>query len=215
MKTQELLHPLRRQYWRIHGRKKRGCWLYVALVLGASYSTVCQWACGSENANSKSSEKIKRMLMKMTSIPSGAGLVAGLLLSLNALAGTVELAWTASPTAGIASYRIYSGPISRGYTTNITVSPTNSSAWVSNVTVGITYWGATAVLSNGVESLFSNEATSTNLNFGPTQLIIRTTLQSSVAPSGPWSNMASMEFPLPPIQDTNHFVRSRVDLLFP
>jgi|GEM_PF-2827796 len=70
---------------------------------------------------------------------------------------SINLGWGASASPGIAGYRLYYGAASGNYTNTATLGNvlTNS---VSGLTAGITYYFAlTAIDTNGVESLFSNE----------------------------------------------------------
>ena len=85
------------------------------------------------------------------------GLLA--LAPLAALAtGTVTLAWDPSPgTNAIANYNLYYGVASATYT-NVVSAGTNTTASVSNLVEGATYYfAATAVDINGLESDYSTE----------------------------------------------------------
>ena len=74
-------------------------------------------------------------------------------------AGSVTLAWDASPDATAVGYRVYFGPASGVYTNSATVGNVTS-AILSNLTDGATYFfAATAYNSAGDESPFSNETT--------------------------------------------------------
>ncbi|HEV2394230.1 MAG TPA: fibronectin type III domain-containing protein [Verrucomicrobiae bacterium] len=69
----------------------------------------------------------------------------------------VTLAWDPSPSSNIAGYRVYSGTISQAYN-NVTDAGTNTTATVSSLLVGMTYYFAvTAYDSLGLESPFSQE----------------------------------------------------------
>ncbi|HEX5220637.1 MAG TPA: Ig-like domain-containing protein [Verrucomicrobiae bacterium] len=73
-------------------------------------------------------------------------------------AGSVTLAWDASPDASAVGYRIYYGPASGVYTNSATVGNVTS-ATLTGLVDGATYFfAATAYNSTGDESLFSNEA---------------------------------------------------------
>jgi len=80
------------------------------------------------------------------------------LLPLPALAGTVTLAWDASPgTNTITNYKIYYGPASATYTNSISAG-TSLTATVSNLVQGVRYYfAATATDSYGLESDYSSE----------------------------------------------------------
>ncbi len=74
-------------------------------------------------------------------------------------AGTVTLAWDASPATNdaIANYNIYYGVASATYT-NVVAAGTNLTVSISNLVQGITYYfAATAVDTNGLESDYSTE----------------------------------------------------------
>ena len=73
-------------------------------------------------------------------------------------AGTVTLAWDASPgTNVIANYKVYYGVASATYT-NTVAAGTNLTVSVSNLVVGATYYfAATAVDTAGLESDYSAE----------------------------------------------------------
>jgi hypothetical protein len=72
--------------------------------------------------------------------------------------GTVTLAWDPSPgTNAIANYNLYYGVASATYT-NVVSAGTNTTASVSNLVEGATYYfAATAVDINGLESAYSTE----------------------------------------------------------
>lgn len=76
----------------------------------------------------------------------------------NWAAGTVTLAWDASPgTNVIANYKLYFGVASKTYTNSVSAG-TNLTVSVSNLVVGATYWfAATAVDTLGLESDYSTE----------------------------------------------------------
>ncbi len=76
-------------------------------------------------------------------------------------AGSVTLAWDASPDASVTGYRIYYGVGSAAYTNSAAVGNVTS-ANLANLTDGVTYFFAvTAYDSLGTESQFSNEASYT------------------------------------------------------
>jgi hypothetical protein len=75
-----------------------------------------------------------------------------------AAAWSVTLGWNASPSADAAGYNIYYGTTSGSYTNKITVGNVTS-ATISNLTAGVTYYfAATTCDTNANESAFSNEA---------------------------------------------------------
>jgi hypothetical protein len=91
-------------------------------------------------------------------------------------AGSVTLAWDASPDPSVTGYRIYIGGASGNYTNSANVGNVTSTV-LTNLTEGATYYfAATAYDATGVESDFSNEAnytvTTTPGNVTPTLNII-------------------------------------------
>lgn len=94
--------------------------------------------------------------------------VALALVSSPAWGNTASLAWdpptqyedgTALPLAEISYYKIYYGTASGGpYSSSITVPASATSASVSNLARGTWYFVATTVATNGLESVFSTEA---------------------------------------------------------
>ena len=78
-----------------------------------------------------------------------------------AFAGQVSLAWNASTSSTVTGYKVHVGTTSRSYSSHIDVGA-SVSATVPNLTSGTTYYYAvTAYNSAGVESSYSNEASST------------------------------------------------------
>src|SRR5919198_1078146 len=72
-------------------------------------------------------------------------------------AATVTLAWDPSDSPAIAAYRIYYGPQSGTYT-NFLDLPVVLQAQIPGLAWGATYYFAvTAISSNGMESILSNE----------------------------------------------------------
>jgi len=71
----------------------------------------------------------------------------------------VTLAWDASPSSTnmFIQYKVYSGPSSRNYT-NVVDAKAMLTITLSNIIVGIpTYYAATAYITNGLESVYSDE----------------------------------------------------------
>jgi hypothetical protein len=77
-------------------------------------------------------------------------------------AGTVTLAWDASPgTNVIANYKVYYGVASRTYTNSVSAG-TSLTASISNLVAGATYYfAATATDTSGLESDYSTEVSTT------------------------------------------------------
>jgi hypothetical protein len=71
---------------------------------------------------------------------------------------SIKLSWTASTGSKVAGYRIYSGTASRDYSKKVTASSTATSATISGLTEGTTYYfAATDFDSAGNESAYSDE----------------------------------------------------------
>ena len=87
-------------------------------------------------------------------------LIASALLALTAHAATIKLAWDPSasdPTNGSVGYKVYYGAASATYTNTVNAG-TNLTASVTNLSKGQTYYfAATAYLTNGLESDYSQE----------------------------------------------------------
>jgi len=74
------------------------------------------------------------------------------------LAAPVALAWKPSTNSTIAGYHIYYGTASRNYT-NVVSAGNSSSATISNLLAGATYYfAATSYTATGLESDYSGEA---------------------------------------------------------
>ncbi len=72
-------------------------------------------------------------------------------------AGSVVLAWDASPDAAVVGYRVYFGPGSGNYTNSATIGNATSATF-NNLVDGATYYfAAVSYDASGVESDFSNE----------------------------------------------------------
>ncbi len=89
------------------------------------------------------------------------------LLSANANAASVTLAWDANPETDITGYRVHFGTASRSYTEEI-YAGNSTSITIPNLTNGVTYYfAATANSSFGIESNYSTELVHT-IAPGPT-----------------------------------------------
>lgn len=85
-----------------------------------------------------------------------------LFFSTSALAEEASLAWDASASSNVGGYRLYFGPSSQNYTTNVDVGMQTSYS-ISNLTAGNTYYFAVKAYdtSKSIESSFSNEVSKT------------------------------------------------------
>lgn len=84
-------------------------------------------------------------------------LLQPLLAACSALGASVTLAWDASPSAEVNGYNIYVGGASGVYT-NYTSVGNVTNATLGGLVDGRTYFfAATAISTNGLESVFSNE----------------------------------------------------------
>lgn len=80
---------------------------------------------------------------------------------------SVQLAWDASPSAGITNYRVYYGVASRTYTNHVNAG-TNLTVGVSNLQAGVTFWFSATALAHGMESDYSEELSYTVPDGRPT-----------------------------------------------
>ena len=122
-------------------------------------------------------------------------LLALILFCSVARAADVALAWDNRATNAIA-VRVYFG-------TNdppaqfVSLSPTNTTATISNAAPGRTYYRATEVAADGNESAPSNLAVYTNLDFGPTnfRLMLNLNLEGSADPRSGFTNVWAASVP--------------------
>lgn len=102
--------------------------------------------------------------------------------------GSLTLAWDKSPDTNVVGYVVYTGIAPGVY--NVKAETTNTTAGVSNLAAGFTYYFAvTARPLAGNESEFSNEVTWTITK--PPAPTLRTlglsaVLKSAESPAGPW-----------------------------
>ena len=98
----------------------------------------------------------------LTALISLLGLVS-ILTPGSGLAATVTLAWDPSPDPDLSGYKLYYGAATGTYTNSIQVGNATT-ATVSNLTGGVTYYfAATALNSIALESVFSAETSYTTL----------------------------------------------------
>jgi hypothetical protein len=103
----------------------------------------------------------------------------------------VRLAWDPSPDDTVAGYKLYSGPATATYTNAQDVG-TNLTGLVWSPIGSTSYYVVTAYLTNGLESIPSNEVTNTVTRPAPpsgTRVVtVTTTVNLLRAPSlnGPW-----------------------------
>lgn len=113
----------------------------------------------------------------------GASLRCLLILWLSTLlpqADVVRLDWDRSPNTNLLFYVIHYGQTQRSsddplryvYSIEVIVPTPTTFLIITNITSGVWYFSATAVLTNGLESLFSNQVTYTNRAFAPVVLRI-------------------------------------------
>lgn len=99
---------------------------------------------------------------------------------LKAQVDTIALEWDANLSTNLQHYVINYGqskqtnsdPGRFAYENERIVPKNTNAVLITNITFGIWYFSATAVLNNGLESLFSNEVSYTNRNFAPVNLRI-------------------------------------------
>jgi sulfur relay (sulfurtransferase) complex TusBCD TusD component (DsrE family) len=113
--------------------------------------------------------------------PSGLTFVAD--SGTNSLPFSGTLAWDPSPDSAIAAYLVYEGVGSGAYTNVIDVGNATS-ATVSNLVNGITYFFAvTAYYTNGQESDFSNEVGYTNVVLAPPTIALTAPANNAAFPA--------------------------------
>jgi outer membrane biosynthesis protein TonB len=96
-------------------------------------------------------------------------LPTGLLLQKAAAATTLTLAWQASASSpNIDGYRVYYGTSSGNYSQHVDVVGTATKATVSNAAAGSTYYYTVVAYKGSLESVRSNEVTSTTPAASPT-----------------------------------------------
>ena len=84
-------------------------------------------------------------------------ILAMLLFSLPALAGTISISWTASASTTVTGYKVYVGTSSRTYTAPPIVIGNVLNYRITNLANGTYYIAVTAYDASGNESDFSNE----------------------------------------------------------
>lgn len=95
-------------------------------------------------------------------------------------ADTVRLDWEPSQSSNVLYYVVHYGQGQRSssdperyvYSVEVIVPTPTNFLVITNITTGVWYFSATAVLTNGFESLFSNEVTYVNRAFPPMVLRI-------------------------------------------
>lgn len=123
----------------------------------------------------------------------------------------VLLGWDANIETNAMGYRLLAGSASRTYTiTNTVVGRTSTSGVVSNIPSGKVFFTLVAFDQFGIDSDFSNEVTWTNRLSAPKNFKLTGTMQVSLSPTGPWTNLALLNIPLPPAVDRQQFYRSRL-----
>lgn len=90
-----------------------------------------------------------------------------------------HIGWKASTSPDLAGYFLYYGPEPQGYTNRLTISADATNATVPSM-AGRTFYAVTAFNSNGVQSLLSNEVSTTN------RLRVTLALQEAGVLGGPW-----------------------------
>lgn len=139
-----------------------------------------------------------------------------LLLPCLGLAQSVaKCSWDANPEAHVTGYRVLYGTNSQQWNvTHTVVGRLNTSLTVSNLPVGVTYWVVQA-LAEGISSSPSFEVLWTNAPppvvpvppSAPRGFKLSSTTQAGPTPTGPWTNLAESNIPMPPMPPTNQTAR--------
>jgi fibronectin type 3 domain-containing protein len=88
---------------------------------------------------------------------------------------TISLAWDKSTSPSVVGYKIYRGETSGNYTFSVTVGDVGSYT-LANQPFEKLYYTATAIDANGLESIFSNEINTLELDGGNLKLGISDTV---------------------------------------
>ena len=98
-------------------------------------------------------------------------LILGIISTTTLFAGTVNLAWDASPDASVVGYKVYYGGASGNYTNSALVGNVTNATFIGLVNGATYYFAASSIDGSGFEGDFSNETTTTvpfNANQAPT-----------------------------------------------
>ncbi len=87
-------------------------------------------------------------------------LLSGILAVPSVMAGDVTLQWDPNPETDVVGYRVYYGTASRTYSSPIPLG-LQTSYTVTGLAAGTYYFAVTAFNSEGLESAFSNEVSTT------------------------------------------------------
>lgn len=124
---------------------------------------------------------------------------------------SVLLGWDANVETNCSGYKLLAGSASRTYSiTNTVLGRTITSGAVSNLPSGKVFFALVAFDQAGTDSDFSNEVTWTNRLSAPKNFKLTGTIQAGLTPTGPWSNLANLNIPMPPVPTnrTASFFRS-------
>lgn len=124
---------------------------------------------------------------------------------------TVLLGWDANTETNCSGYRLLAGSAPRTYSiTNTVPGRTITSGVVSNLPSGKLFFALVAFDQFGIDSDFSNEVTWTNRLSAPKNFKLTGTIQAGLTPTGPWTNLANLNIPMPtvPTNRTASFFRS-------
>lgn len=134
------------------------------------------------------------------------------LLPFLAAAQSYKATWDISMDTNVAGFRVLSGSAPGKYTvTNSIEGRLNNTVTLSNVPAGVVYSVAVAYALDGTESFFSvPELMWTNRAFAPKNFKLSATVQAGVGPTGPWTNLANLNIPLPPAVPEQQFYRTRL-----
>lgn len=132
---------------------------------------------------------------------------------------SIKLSWDANVEPEVEGYLVLHGSTHHGpyATTNTVIGRLSTSVTVSNLPTGNIYFVVQAFAGNSLKSPFSNEVSFDNTPppvaptppTAPKNLKLSATIQSGGAPTGPWTNLASVNVPLP-VVSTQQFYRTRL-----
>ena len=135
-----------------------------------------------------------------------------LLLPWIGFAQTYKATWDVASDTNVSGYSVLIGAVSGRYTvTNSVDGRFNNTLTLSNAPAGVVYSVAVSYAFDGTESFWSvPEVVWTNKAFAPKNFKLSATIQAGIDPTGPWTNLANLNIPLPPAWPEQRFYRTRL-----